>query len=637
MISLRNLCFARAGEVLVDGASLQLHPGHKVGLVGANGCGKSTFLALLTGAHHAERGDLETPPNWVVSHVAQETGTPDRAALEYALDGDVELRQIEVALVAAEDTDDGHAVGELHARLLSIGGYAARARAGEILHGLGFADADLVRPLSEFSGGWRMRLHLARALVCRSDLLLLDEPTNHLDLDAVLWLETWLARYPGLLVMVSHDRDFLDRVCDHIVHIGERKMTLYRGNYSTFERTRAERLVVQAAMYEKQQREVNHLQHFIDRFRAKATKARQAQSRIKALARLTEVLPLHADSPFQFEFAAPAATPDVLLQISEANAGYGARIVVGGIELMLRPGDRIGLLGRNGAGKSTLVKLLAGELAPMSGVRREGKNLVIGYFNQHCVEALRPDESPLQHLVRIEPLTREQELRDFIGGFDFRGDMATRAVAPFSGGEKARLALALIVRQRPNLLLLDEPTNHLDLEMREALTIALQEFEGTIVLVSHDRHLLRATADTLLLVANGQVTAFDGDLDDYASWLDSERLRVKASEVSSEVSADKAERKQSREESKAERQALLAKRRPLVKEIETLEKRLAAWQGELKLLESRLSDSTLYAAGQSGELSTLTRRQGELARDIETAEARWLEAQEALEALPEVE
>ena len=637
MISLRNLCFSRAGEVLVDAASLQLHPGQKVGLVGANGCGKSTFLALLTGGHHQERGDLEMPPNWVISHVAQETETLDRAALEYALDGDVELRQIEAALQVAETEDDGHAVGELHARLLSIGGYAARARAGEILHGLGFADADFVRPLSEFSGGWRMRLHLARALVCRSDLLLLDEPTNHLDLDAVLWLETWLARYPGLLVMVSHDRDFLDRVCDHIVHIGEQKMTLYRGNYSTFERTRAERLLVQQAMFEKQQREVNHLQHFIDRFRAKATKARQAQSRIKALARLTEVLPLHADSPFHFEFAEPAATPDVLLQVSEANAGYGERTVVGGIELMLRPGDRIGLLGRNGAGKSTLVKLLAGELAPLSGVRREGKNLVIGYFNQHCVEALRPDESPLQHLVRLEPLTREQELRDFIGGFDFRGDMATRAVAPFSGGEKARLALALIVRQRPNLLLLDEPTNHLDLEMREALTIALQEFEGTIVLVSHDRHLLRATADTLLLVANGRVTPFEGDLDDYAIWLEGERQRVKASEVSSEVSAEKAERKQGREESKAERQALLAKRRPLIKEIETLEKRLAAWQGELKLLETRLSDATLYVAGKAGELATLTQRQGLLARDIEAAEARWLEAQEALDALPEVD
>ncbi|HET6719681.1 MAG TPA: ATP-binding cassette domain-containing protein, partial [Rhodocyclaceae bacterium] len=323
--------------------------------------------------------------------------------------------------------------------------------------------------------------------------------------------------------------------------------------------------------------------------------------------------------------------------VSEANAGYGDRVVVGGIELMLRPGDRIGLLGRNGAGKSTLVKLLAGELAPLSGVRREGKNLVIGYFNQHCVEALRPDESPLQHLMRIEPLTREQELRDFIGGFDFRGDMATRAVAPFSGGEKARLALALIVRQRPNLLLLDEPTNHLDLEMREALTIALQEFDGTIVLVSHDRHLLRATADTLLLVANGRVTPFDGDLDDYASWLDSERARAKASEVPSEVSAEKAERKQSREESKAERQALLAKRRPLIKEIETLEQRLAGWQGELKLLESRLSDATLYAAGKNGELATLTKRQGELARDIDRAEARWLEAQEALDALPEVD
>jgi ATP-binding cassette subfamily F protein 3 len=635
VISLRNLCFARRGEPLVQGASLQLHPGHKVGLVGANGCGKSTFLALLTGAHHAESGDLETPPGWVVSHVAQEAEALDRPALDYALDGDAELRRIEAALAKAEAAHDGHTIGEAHMRLEEIGGYAARARAGEILHGLGFADADFRRPLAEFSGGWRMRLHLARALMCRSDLLLLDEPTNHLDLDAVLWLEGWLGRYPGLLVLVSHDRDFLDRVCDHIVHIAERKMTLYRGNYSAFERTRAERLVVQQAMFEKQQREVAHLQHFIDRFRAKATKARQAQSRIKALARLTEVLPAHADSPFHFEFPEPAAMPDILLQIESVRAAYptptGERTILSGVDLMLRPGDRIGLLGRNGAGKSTLVKLLAGELAPADGERREGKNLAIGYFNQHCVEALRPDESPLQHLVRLEPQAREQELRDFIGGFDFNGDMATTAVAPFSGGEKARLALALIVRRRPNLLLLDEPTNHLDLEMREALTIALQEFEGTIVVVSHDRHLLRATADTLLLVADGRVRPFDGDLDDYAAWLDTERAKASANGT---IDVAKGERKLSRDEAKADRQALLARRRPLVKENETLEKQLAGWQGELKLLEQRLADPLLYEPAQRAQLQALSKRQAELARGIEAAETRWLEIQEALEALP---
>jgi ATP-binding cassette subfamily F protein 3 len=629
MITLRKLSFARAGQRLVDAASLQIHSGQKVGLVGANGCGKSTFLALLTGAHHAEAGDLELPPGWTLAHVAQETGEPGRRALDYALDGDAELRRIEAGLAAAEAAGDGHAVGALHARLGEIGGYAAHARVGEILHGLGFSDADFARPLAEFSGGWRMRLHLARALVCRSDLLLLDEPTNHLDLDAVLWLEQWLARYPGTLIMVSHDRDFLDRVCTHVVHIAERTMTLYRGNYSAFERTRGERLRVQNALAEKQQREVAHLQRFIDRFRAKATKARQAQSRIKALARLSEVLPAHADSPFHFEFPPPAAMPDPLLALRDAAVGYGGKAVLSGISFDLRPGDRIGLLGRNGAGKTTLVKLLAGGLAPLSGSRREGKDLAIGYFAQHCVEALRPDESALWHLMRLDPTAREQDLRDFLGGFDFHGEMATRPVAPFSGGEKARLALALIVRARPALLLLDEPTNHLDLEMREALTVALQEFEGTIVLVSHDRHLLRATADAFLLVAGGRVAPFDGDLDDYAAWLDGERAQTMGG-----GDGGKGGRRQERESAKADRQALLAQRRPLVREIEALEARLAGWQRELALLERRLADPALYAGGQGELLQTLNRRQAELGRDIAAAEARWLDVQQALEALP---
>ena len=634
MITLRNLCFARAGEKLVDGASLQIHAGHKVGLVGANGCGKSTFLALLTDAHHAESGDLELPAGWTIAHVAQETETLARGALDYALDGDAELRRVEADLVAAEAADDGHALGDLHARFDEIGGYASRARAAGILHGLGFAEADLARPLAEFSGGWRMRLHLARALVCRSDLLLLDEPTNHLDLDAVLWLEGWLARYPGTLLMVSHDRDFLDRVCNHVIHIAERQMTLYRGNYSAFERTRAERLKVQQSLYERQQREVAHLQRFIDRFRAKATKARQAQSRIKALARLSEVLPAHADSPFHFEFPEPVSMPDPLLALRDAAVGYDGRPVLDDISFDLRPGDRIGLLGRNGAGKTTLVKLLAGQLAPLAGSRHEGKDLAIGYFAQHCVEALRPEESALWHMTRLDPKAREQDLRNFLGGFDFHGEMATRPVAPFSGGEKARLALALIVRARPALLLLDEPTNHLDLEMRESLTVALQEFEGTIVVVSHDRHLLRATVDSFLLVAGGRVAPFDGDLDDYAAWLDAERRAALRAGGESPAPAPEPAKAGNREEAKAERQALLAKRRPLAKEIATLESRLSGWQGELKLLEQRLADPSLYDPAQSDRLAVLARRQANLVRDIAVAESRWIELQEGLEALP---
>ncbi|HEX5803956.1 MAG TPA: ATP-binding cassette domain-containing protein, partial [Azospira sp.] len=532
MIVLRNLCFARAAKVLVDNASLQLGPGWKIGLTGGNGCGKSSFFALLTGALHAERGDLDLPASWVIAHVAQETPALPDAALEFTLDGDAELRQVEQALAAAEANHDGEKIGALHARLAEIGGYAAKARAAELLHGLGFSDADMARPVAEFSGGWRVRLNLARALMCRSDLLLLDEPTNHLDLDAVFWLEAWLRGYRGTLLMISHDRDFLDAVVGNILHIEQGGMKLYSGNYSAFERQRAAQLALQQSMFEKQQREVAHLHRFIDRFRAKATKARQAQSRMKALERMEEVAAAHVDTPFTFRFRDPAAAPDPLLVLHQAKGGYrnaaGEKIILDGIELTLRPGERIALLGRNGAGKSTLVKLLAGELAPLAGQRTEGKGLAIGYFAQHQLEHLRPDESPLQHMARLDPQTREQELRDYLGGFDFRGDMATAPCGKFSGGEKSRLALALLIWKKPNLLLLDEPTNHLDLEMREALTLALNEYEGGVVLVSHDRHLLRTTADTLLLVADGKAAPFDGDLDDYAGWLAAQREAAKA-------------------------------------------------------------------------------------------------------------
>lgn len=635
MIQFKNMTLARGVKVLVEGASFQLHPGHKVGLTGANGAGKSSLFALLRGELHAESGDLDMPPHWVIAHVAQETPALSAAAIEFVLDGDVELRNVEQALADAEAKHEGEKVGELHARLSEIGGYSARARAAELLHGLGFSTADLTRPVSDFSGGWRVRLNLGRALMCRSDLLLLDEPTNHLDLDAVIWLEGWLKDYRGTLVLISHDRDFLDAVVNHILHIEQQRLSLYRGGYSDFERQRAERLVQQQSSYERQQREVAHLHKYIDRFRAQATKARQAQSRIKALERMELIQAAHVDSPFEFGFREPLAQPDPLLVLDEIDAGYNGQAVLRNIVLTMRPGERLGLLGRNGAGKSTLIKLLADELKPLSGKRVEGKDLNIGYFAQHQLEQLRPEESPLQHMLRLDPQTREQEHRNYLGGFDFRGDMASSPCGPFSGGEKSRLALALLIWTRPNLLLLDEPTNHLDLEMRHALTLALQEYDGGVVLVSHDRALLRATCDRFVLVADGVAQTFDGDLDDYRNWLAEQRSKDKAAEAnSSEKGMESSVPKNDRAQSKAERQARLAERRPLIKESEQLEAGMAAWQKEKSQLDERLADPALYAAADKTQLQALLKRQAELTQNIEQAEERWLAIHELLEAMP---
>ncbi len=647
MILLRDLGFSRNGEALVTGASLQLHPGWKVGLTGANGCGKSSFLGLLRGELHADRGDLERPPNWVLAHVAQDTPALPDAALDFVLDGDVELRQIERDLAAAEAHDDDHHAGEqiglLHSRLSEIDGYAAPARAAALMHGLGFADADFTRPVAEFSGGWRVRLNLARALMCRSDLLLLDEPTNHLDLDAIIWLEEWLKAYPGTLILISHDRDFLDVITSHILAIEAGRMQLFTGNYSACERARAERLANDLALAAKQRREAAHLQSYIDRFRAKASKARQAQSRIKMLAKMGDILAAHIDTPFSFSFPEPTGFSDPLLLVDDAKVGYGASVIFEKLRFTLRPDSRIGLLGRNGAGKSTLMKLLAGELQPQAGVREEGRNLKLGYFAQHQLEQLRPAESPLWHMIKLEPRTREQDLRNYLGGFDFRGDMVETPCGRFSGGEKTRLALALMIRTAPNLLLLDEPTNHLDLEMREALTIALQETEAGMVLVSHDRHLLRATCDELWLVADGKVTAFDGDLDDYAEWLNRSRAAEKSAE------REKGQRHRDGEARPAPAQPRqsapvraatpdsrsVAERRPLLKESEKLEQQLAAWQHELKLLETRLADPALYSGTDSRLLEDLSLRQSLLTRSIESAELRWLEIHEVLEGIKE--
>ena len=632
MIALRQVTFARAGRPLVVDASVQLHTGWRVGVVGANGCGKSSLFALLAGELHAEAGDVELPAAWHIARVAQETPALPDAAIDFVLDGDVELRRVERELAAAEAAGDGEAIGHLHARYGEIGGYSAKARVAEVLHGLGFTDADFQRPVAEFSGGWRVRLNLARALACRADLLLLDEPTNHLDLDAVLWLEQWLRATPATLLLISHDRDFLDAVVGHILAIDLQRLSLTSGGYSDYERARAARLATQQAAHEAQQRQIAHLTSYIERFRAKATKARQAQSRIKMLERMETVAAAHVDSPFQFAFRPPLALPDPLLSIENGIAGYVDRAILEQVTLTLRPGCRIGLLGRNGAGKSTLVKLLADALPMSGGERKAAKALNIGYFAQHQLEQLRPDESPLQHLTRLEPTTPEQELRDYLGGFDFRGDMATRTVEPFSGGEKSRLALALLIRTRPNLLLLDEPTNHLDLEMREALTFALQDFEGGVVVVSHDRHLLRTCTDELLLVADGRAVPFDGDLDGYAAWLAAQRNAARAPEP--DAAADKAERKQKRAEEASNRQALLARRRPLLKEIEQLEKKMAQWNEEKAALDAQLADPALYAAVDRRQGEELHRQSARLADDLAAAEERWLLAQDELDALP---
>jgi ATP-binding cassette, subfamily F, member 3 len=640
LIQFKNLSLTRGIKVLLQAATFQLHPGHKVGLIGANGAGKSSLFALLRGELHPEKGDLEIPPNWVIAHVAQETPSLDLPALEFTLDGDEELRQIENAFIEAEANHQGEKIAELHHRLSDIEGYSAKARASALLDGLGFSQADLARPVSDFSGGWRVRLNLARALMCRSDLLLLDEPTNHLDLDAVIWLESWLREYRGTLLMISHDRDFLDAVIDNVLHIEQQAITLYRGGYSDFERQRAEKLALQQAMFEKQQRKVAHLHSYIDRFRVQATKARQAQSRIKALERMEMISAAHVDSQFSFEFKPPMAAPDPLLVLDDIDAGYRDKTILKKVALTIRPGERTGLLGKNGAGKSTLIKLLASELKALSGKRVEGKDLNIGYFAQHQLEQLRLQESPLQHMLRLDPNTREQEHLNYLGGFDFKGDMARSSIENFSGGEKSRLALALLIWTRPNLLLLDEPTNHLDLEMRHALTLALQDYQGGVILVSHDRALLKASCDNFVLVADGKVEAFDGDLDDYKLWLATQKNSSKIIQndaLQANIhAASKADIKGSYAQQKQVRQARIMARRPLLKETEQIEKSLEKYQAEKASIDVRTSEADLYEQHNKVELQTLLKRQAALTVAIEDAELRWLELHEQLETLPEI-
>jgi ATP-binding cassette subfamily F protein 3 len=626
MLRVANVTLRRAARPLLEGASLTVHAGHKVGLVGANGSGKSSLFAAIRGELALDAGTIDLPASWTIAHVAQETPATERSAIDHVQDGDCELRVIEAGL--ASDAD-GATIAEWHHRFEAIGGYSARARAATLLAGLGFAEARHGDPVRSFSGGWRMRLNLAQALQSRSDLLLLDEPTNHLDLDAVLWLEEWLRKYPGTLLMVTHDRDFLDGVAEQIVHVEARKLVAYAGNYSQFERQRASALALQQATFAKQQRQVAHLQSFVDRFRAKATKAKQAQSRIKALERMELIAAAHVDSPFEFSFAPASTAARQLVLLEDATLGYDSRpAVLADLTFGVLAGDRIGLLGPNGAGKSTLVKALGGTLAPTAGARRTAQALRVGYFAQHQVDELRVEHSPLWHLRRMEPDTREQEHRDFLGGFDIRGDMATSAVGHFSGGEKARLTLALIVRQRPNLLLLDEPTNHLDIEMREALTEALQDYDGALVVVAHDRHLLRATTDALWLVSDGVVAPFDGDLDDYRAWVLGRARR----EAPAEAPRTDERKSRKREEAK-ERQRLSHARKPLLARQAALDAEIEALTRERGEIDAWLASESAYAEDMRETLKARVARQGELTWQLARLESEWLDNAEALERL----
>ncbi|WLI45183.1 ATP-binding cassette domain-containing protein [Pseudomonas beijingensis] len=628
MIRLQNLTLQRGPQRLLEDAELTLHAGHKAGLIGANGAGKSSLFALLRGELHPDSGDCLLPADWRIAHMRQEVDTLERLAVDYVLDGDLRLRQVQHDLAAAEAAHDGAAQARLHAELDSADGYTADARARKLLAGLGFTNKQMDRQVGDFSGGWRMRLNLAQALMCPSDLLLLDEPTNHLDLDAIIWLEDWLKSYPGTLLLISHDRDFLDAVVDHVAHVDQRKLTLYRGGYSAFERARAERLAQQQQAYEKQQAQRAHMESYIARFKAQATKARQAQSRIKALERMEELSAAHVDSPFDFVFRESSKISSPLIDLSDARLGYGDKTVLEKVKLQLTPGARIGLLGPNGAGKSTLIKNLSGELQPLAGRLTRGENTVVGYFAQHQLDSLDSKASPLLHLQRLAPTEREQVLRDFLGGFDFRGARIDEPVLNFSGGEKARLALALIAWGRPNLLLLDEPTNHLDLEMRLALTMALQEFSGAVLVVSHDRHLLKSTTDNFFLVADGKVEEFDGDLEDYARWLVEYRQR-NAPVSSTPVNPDKTDKKAQRQAAAALRQQLA----PHKREADKLEAELGKLHEKLQKIETSLGDSGLYEAARKDELRDLLAEQARLkVREAELEEA-WMQALELLETL----
>jgi ATP-binding cassette subfamily F protein 3 len=622
MLNFSDISIRRGTRVLFEKATFNLYRGEKVGITGENGSGKSSLLALVRGEVAPEAGSFDMPGNLAVAHVAQELSASNEPAIEFVLNGDPELRAIEQRMAAAEAADDGHRLAELHGHYDAIGGYYARSRAATLLHGLGFTTADEQRAVREFSGGWRVRLNVAKALMCRSDLLLLDEPTNHLDLDAVLWLEQWLRDYRGTLLLIAHDRDFLDRICDRIVNIERGRIDVYRGNYSDFEEARAARLAQDQALYERQQREIRHIESFINRFKAQASKARQAQSRIKALERMQRIAPAHVDTEFTFSFREPQRLPRPLLTVDDQAVGYGDVPLVEGASFTISPGARIALLGHNGAGKSTVIKLLAGELPAIGGERVEARDLRMGYFAQHQLEQLRAGESPLQHLRELggpeADRSTEQELRDFLGSFGFHGDRVFEAIGPFSGGEKARLVLALLTYLRPNLLLLDEPTNHLDLEMRQALALALQDYAGAVVMVSHDRHLLRTVIDEFHLVANGRVTPFDGDLDDYAKW---------AADNPGDAAEKPAKPARARPAGKGQ-----GNRGPALKtRMARLDRQLAEVHRQQEEVELQLSAADIYAAANQSRLGELLAQQGKLKKELGAVEAEWLQVAELLQ------
>jgi ATP-binding cassette, subfamily F, member 3 len=644
MLNFTDIAVRRGPRLLFAGATFNLFRGEKIGITGENGSGKSTLLELVRGQVHADSGSFEMPSNLVTAYVSQDIEPTDQSAIEFVLDGNPELRAIEAQMALAEQRDQGAQLATLHARYAEVGGYDARSRAAQLMHGLGFDHTEDERPIRTFSGGWRVRINVARALMCRSELLLLDEPTNHLDIDAILWLESWLRAYPGTLLLIAHDREFLDRVCNRIVNIEHAQVHAYRGNYSAFELQRAAELAEQSALYARQQREIRHMESFVERFRAKATKARQAQSRLKALERMQRIAPAHVDSAaFEFSFAEPAKLPRPLLAIEDQSVGYGGTALLRQVKFTLMPGDRVALLGRNGAGKSTCMKLLAGELAAQGGTRTEARDLKIGYFAQHHLEQLNADESPLENLRRVggarAKRQTEAELRDYLATFGFRGDRVFEAVAPFSGGEKARLVLSLLTYQRPNLLLLDEPTNHLDLEMRQALSVALQEFSGGVVLVSHDRHLLNTVADELIVVHEGHANRFDGDLEDYARWLASggpvrviNSAQVAAETAPVAVPPAPSENAEQRRQRRRDEAAIRNRLGPLRAQLLRQEQKLEQLARERSEIERELSAPELYLPPARERLRAVLERQKELEQQSAEAEAAWLDAGSRLEA-----
>lgn len=635
MIQFDNLSIRRGENMLFDGTSCQIHPGQKVGLTGANGCGKSSLFAVLRNELVIDKGDVKIPSDWVMAHVSQEAPANQRPAIEHVLDGDEEWRDLDEKI----QNPDHPRFMKFQSRYEEIDGYSARSRAAQLLDGLGFKNDEIEKPAQEFSGGWRVRLNVAKALMCRSDLLLLDEPTNHLDLDAVLWLERWLKHYSGTLILIAHDRDFLDQLTTHTLHIEHQKAQLYKGNYSAFEKIRAEQLANRQSQFEKQQREIAHMQDFVRRFRAKATKATQAQSRLKALEKMERIAPAHVDSPFTFTIPDPVKNPSPLLSLHDAGVGYDGQNIVQNIEFSMAPGDRVGLIGPNGAGKSTVIKLLAGELKLNEGNYHSSKEINIGYFAQHQIEQLQMDHSPMEHMTILDKQCNngqatENQLRRYLGSFGFSGTKATSKVKPFSGGEKSRLALALICYQRPNLLLLDEPTNHLDLEMRQALAVALQEYSGAVVLVSHDRHLLKVNSDKLILVANGRATEFQGSVDDYPKWLVEHNRGQVVSDFDVEVKQSKT---QNTAAAKKEQKRLDAERRkqlqPLTSRIKRAERVMEKLSVEKETNEAQLADTTLYSDDKKEQLKQLLTDQAYIQKELDQAEADWLAASEEHEAV----